>query len=139
MPTSSFPRLAAAAFGVAAVLGVVGSLVAFNGLLFALSFVGAIAAIVVPQYIVFSIISKSADRNRDDATAPRPFYFWSVKFSLSILLMAVVLRGLQESGLLQAPSFIAGIVIGVLFNIFWAARSPLTTSTAQVKDVNHGE
>ena len=123
---------------VALLLGGIGSSVAFNSL-FALSFVAAAVAVVAPQYIVFSILSKSFARNKHGvAKAQRAFYFWSVRFSLSILLMVVVLRGLHESGLLQVPSFVGGVVGGVIFNIFWAARFSLVPLAVQSEGEKHG-
>jgi len=142
MPASKQPhqlRFSAVTFAVVAavLLGVGGSLAAFNGPLSALSFVCAAIALVVPQFIVFSIISKKSEQD-SMAMAHRAFYFWSLKFSLSILLMVLILRGLHESGLLQAPSFIAGTIIGIVLNIIWTARFPFAVRKVQSESVSHG-
>lgn len=103
--------------------GVAGTMTLFP-LSYAVSFLFAAAAIVVPQFIVFYVFLSDAERMR------RAFYFWSLKFSLNILLMAVVLRGLHVGDLLQAPAFVAGATAGVLFNVLWLAARPTATATA---------
>lgn len=73
-----------------------------------LSFSAAFFAVSVPQQIALA---------RGQQAQRAPFSFWAVKFSLTILLLALSLRVLHEGGWLAAPYYIAGAAAAVLFNI----------------------
>ncbi len=81
-----------------------------------LSLSAAFLAVVFPQSIAFKLFL----RQRAQQVNPRAF--WSIKFSLTILLLAVALRVLHENALFIAPYFIAGVVAAVFLNIIWSAN-----------------
>ena len=79
-----------------------------------LSLVAAFVAIVFPQTIAFSMFLRNARL--------APFTFWAIKFSLSILLLSLALRILHSGDLFSPHYFIAGVIVAVAANVFWAAR-----------------
>ncbi len=81
-----------------------------------LSLSAAFLAVVFPQSIAFKLFLKQR------AQQVNPLSLWVIKFSLTILLLAVALRVLHENALLAAPYFISGVVAAVFLNIIWSSR-----------------
>lgn len=61
----------------------------------------------------------------DGRAARRGFGVWATKFALVFLLMVVAVRGLAALELLAGAGFVFGVVVGVLVNVFLAARLDL--------------
>lgn len=50
------------------------------------------------------------------------FSLWGTKFSVTVLLLAVVVRTLHTFGGLEADFLLAGVILALVINIFSAAR-----------------
>lgn len=99
-----------------------------------LSLFAAVTALLFPQYIASSkLFSGSGETGKPFS----PFSLWAAKFSLTILLLALSLRLLSESGLLAAPYFIFGVVAGVAFNLLLLAR--LSRQSASRQSAQHDQ
>lgn len=107
----------AASVHFAAVAAVVGGAVWFAPAVGASLFAAAVA-VLLPQAFVLYI----AGRTPQEQQSRRVFYFWSLKFSFTILLLAVSLRALHTADLLAPLAFFAGVVGGVGVNLFLAYR-----------------
>lgn len=90
----------------------------------AVSFVGGVVAVVLPLVVALRV----AGREGGGDVARRAVGHWAVKFSLTVLLLAVVVRGLGGVLLLNAPGFLFGVVAGIVFNIFVSAKMALVVA-----------
>ena len=107
-----------------------GAGVAFGGGQVLLSFIGGFLAVVIPAVFADWRRVKMIERGGD--VARRGFSLWAVKFSLSFLLLALAARAAAEFGVLIAPVFIGGVVVGVGFNI---ATSVKQMHSAQMRQL----
>lgn len=110
MPTATLATALFAAFVLALPLAV------------SLSVLAGAAAVVLPQTFCFALVA---------LYHRRPYAFWAVKFSLTILLLALSLRLLHEGNFLAAPYFLAGVVLALGFNLRQAARFAQQRSEAE--------
>ena len=90
----------------------------------AVSFVGGSVAVVLPLVVAL----RTAGRKDGGDAARRAVGHWAVKFSLTVLLLAVVARGLGGVLLLNAPGFLFGVVVGVVVNVFVSAKMALVVA-----------
>ena len=119
MGNAGFLRIGfVAPLGGAGVVGVVLALMARWDVLFSLA--AGVLAVALPLLAV--VLRKEAVARGDRAVGN-----WAVKFSLTILLLAVGARGLSETLLMNAPGFMIGVVTGIVVNLFITARMTLVT------------
>ena len=91
----------------------------------AVSVVGGVVAVVLPLVVALRV---GAGRKDGGDAARRAVGHWAVKFSLTVLLLAVVARGLGGVLLLNAPGFLFGVVVGIVINIFVSAKMALVVA-----------
>lgn len=92
----------------------------------AVSFVGGSVAVVLP--LVVALRAGGVGRKDGGDAARRAVGHWAVKFSLTVLLLAVVARGLGGVLLLNAPGFLFGVVVGIVVNVFVSAKMALVVA-----------
>lgn len=122
MTKSGLSRMLVVALGAAGVVAVVAAAAAFViggggfGLAGVVSAFAAFVAVAAPQVFILSAGFVQSWHAR------RAFSLWMLRFSLILLLMAVAMRGLSGLAMLAAPGFVVGVIAGVGFNTYLAAR-----------------
>ncbi len=90
------------------------------------SFFAGVLGVVVPQLVVVFWLywgfPPPTPPIGDGGGVKGVFRAWGVKFSLTVLFLALLARGLGEAGLLVGPAFVGGVVVGVGFNVWSFAR-----------------
>ncbi|WOV91935.1 MAG: hypothetical protein R1F54_04730 [Candidatus Zeuxoniibacter abyssi] len=105
--------------GLCAFLAVAGLTVVFDWSAVSLfvSLMAAFLAVFLPHQIAVA-------RWRATSSVP-PFSFWGLKFSLTVLFLALSVRLLSETGFLSAPPFIGGVVLALIANIMPDMRTAM--------------
>lgn len=85
------------------------------------------AALMLPQIFAYKITTTTKSRHR--AAAERITQYWTLKLSITFLMLVVSLKILQSVEILAAPYFIGGVVVGILANTIFLYQKTMQTST----------